>query len=287
MAPPPPFAAAVSGLAGMPATLVISLACVAAWIATTLTGDSTSASHLVAAGALERGHVWAGEPWRLLTAPFLHAGAAHLAWNVGGALLSGGPVERAIGSGRFLAIYLASAIGGSALSLLAQDAVSVGASGALFGILGAVLAIRHRMLGSWRAFAADPPTRRLLVALALWNVMGIGLALAGVRLDHFAHVGGFVLGALAARAVTSRRPARRGAQLFALVAALAAVAAWPRATLSKVTAWELEEELEKALDEDDWFRAKALVDRGTRGGLDTPFFRSARAKVEGQRSSRE
>jgi len=271
----------------MPATLAVSLACVAAWLATALTGESTSAQHLVAAGALERGHVWGGEPWRLLTAPFLHAGVAHLAWNVGGALLSGGPVERAIGSGRFLAVYLASAVGGSALSLLAQDVVSVGASGALFGILGAVLALRHRALGSWRAFTADPPTRRLLTALALWNVTGIGLALAGVRMDHFAHVGGFAFGALAARAVTSRRPLLRGAQALTLLASVTAVAAWPRARLSEVTGWELERDLGAALEQDDWLRARTLVDRGVAGGLDTPFFRAAMEKVEGQRSSRE
>jgi rhomboid protease GluP len=271
----------------MPATLAIALLCAAAWSASALAGDTTSARHLVAAGALERGHVWAGEPWRLLTAPFLHAGAAHLAWNVSGALVSGGPVERALGSWRFLALYLAAAVGGSALSLLAQDAVSVGASGALFGIVGAVLALRHRVLGSWRAFTADPPTRHLLIALAAWNVIGVGLALAGVRMDHFAHVGGFAFGALAARALTSRRPAPRAAQLLALLAAVTAAAAWPRPELSKVTAWELEQSLGRALEQDDWFRARALVERGERGGLDTPFFRLAREKVEGQRSSRE
>jgi membrane associated rhomboid family serine protease len=271
----------------MPATLGLSLACVAAWIATERTGDSTSASHLVAVGALERGHVWAGEPWRLLTAPFLHAGFAHLAWNVSGALLSGGPVERAVGSRRFLAVWLAAALGGSALSLLAQDVVSVGASGALFGILGAVLAIRHRMLGSWRAFTADPPTRHLLAALALWNVAGVGLALAGLRMDHFAHVGGFAFGALAARAMTSRRPGRRGAQLLGLVAAVAALAAWPRERLSTVTAWELERELARALEADDWFRARDLVERADRARHASPFLELAREKVEGQRSSRE
>ncbi|MGB8930652.1 MAG: rhomboid family intramembrane serine protease, partial [Anaeromyxobacteraceae bacterium] len=192
----------LAALAELPATLGIALLCASAWALTALTGDSTSARHLVAAGALERGHVWAGEPWRLLTAPFLHAGVAHLAWNVAGAVLSGGPLERALGTRRFLAVYLASAVGGSALSLLAQDAVSVGASGALFGLVGAVLAIRHRVLGSWRAFTADPPTRHLVTALAIWNVAGIGLALAGVAMDHFAHVGGFVCGAAAARVVT-------------------------------------------------------------------------------------
>jgi rhomboid protease GluP len=270
-------------LATMPATLAICALCVVAWTAAALTGDTTSAKHLIAVGALERGHVWAGEPWRILTAPFLHAGALHLLWNVAGALVSCGPVERALGSRRFLTIYLAAAVGGSALSLLAQDAVSVGASGALFGIIGAVLALRHRALGGWRAFTADPPTRHLLIALALWNVAGVVLALAGIRMDHFAHLGGFVAGALAARVVTSRRPARRAAIFVPLLALLVAVAAWPRPRLSKVTAWELEEALSSALQRDDRPVAAALVHRGLRGGLDTPFFRFAQARVLLQR----
>jgi rhomboid protease GluP len=280
------LAAARAAATGAPATLAIALLCAAAWAVTATTGDTTSARHLVAAGALERGHVWAGEPWRILTAPFLHAGAAHLAWNVAGAILSGGPLERGLGTPRFLAIYLSSAVGGSALSLLAQDAVSVGASGALFGIVGAVLALRHRALGSWRAFTADPPTRHLVTALALWNVAGIGLALAGVTMDHFAHVGGFACGALAARVVSSRQPWRRAAPAVALLAVLTAAAAWPRAALSRVTAWELEQALGEALERDDWNGAAALVARGQRGGLDTPFFRAARERVEGQRTSR-
>ena len=285
--PRPLLTAARAAATGAPATLAIALLCTAAWAVTAITGDTTSARHLVAAGALERGHVWAGEPWRILTAPFLHAGAAHLAWNVAGAILSGAPLERGLGTPRFLAIYFSSAIGGSTLSLLAQDAVSVGASGALFGIVGAVLALRHRALGSWRAFTADPPTRHLVTALALWNVAGIGLALAGVRMDHLAHAGGFACGALAARVVTSRRPWRRAAPSVVLLAALTAAAAWPRAALSRVTAWELEQALEAALERDDWHGAAALVERGARGGLDTPFFRAARERVEAQRRSRE
>jgi rhomboid protease GluP len=281
------LAAAYAAVSEAPATLAIALLCTAAWAVTAITGDTTSARHLVTAGALERGHVWAGEPWRILTAPFLHAGAAHLAWNVAGAILSGGPLERGLGTPRFLAIYLSSAVGGSALSLLAQDAVSVGASGALFGIVGAVLALRHRALGSWRAFTADPPTRHLVTALAIWNVIGIGLALAGVAMDHYAHVGGFACGALAARVVTSRRPARRAVPAAVLLAALTAAAAWPRAALSRVTGWELEQALGQALERDDWLRARALVERADRGGLDTPFVRAARDRVEAQRSSRE
>jgi rhomboid protease GluP len=215
-------------LGGMPATLAIALLCLLAWSAAALTGDTTSARHLVALGALERGRVWAGEPWRLLSATFLHAGAAHLLWNVAGIVVSCGPVERALGSWRFLAIYLASALGGSAFSLLAQDVVSAGASGALFGVLGAVLVLRWRVLGGWRAFLADTPTRGLLSALAAWNLIGLALVLAGIRMDHWAHIGGFVSGVAATGAITSSRRVPLTAVAALLLGAIAAAAAWPR-----------------------------------------------------------
>jgi membrane associated rhomboid family serine protease len=266
-------------VARMPATLALALLCVAAWGAAAATGDTTSARHLVAAGALERGHVWAGEPWRLLTAPFLHAGVAHLLWNVAGALASCGPVERALGSWRFLWVYLASALGGSALSLLAQDAVSAGASGALFGIIGAILVLRWRTLGGWRPFLADAPTRALLSTLAVWNLAGIGLALGGIRMDHWAHVGGFASGTLFTAAITSRRRAALTGSALALLLATAGAAAWPRAELSAVGAWELETALSVALQREDRVAAEPLVARGLRGGLDTETFRYTRARL--------
>jgi membrane associated rhomboid family serine protease len=266
-------------VARMPVTFALALLCVGAWAAAAATGDTGSARHLVASGALERGRVWAGEPWRLLTAPFLHVGVAHLLWNVAGALTSCGPVERALGSRRFLAVYLASALGGSALSLLAQDAVSAGASGALFGVIGAILVLRWRTVGGWRPFLSDPQTRALLSALAVWNLAGVGLALGGIRMDHWAHVGGFASGVLATGAITSPRRVPLGAAVAGLLLATACAAAWPRPELSAVGAWELETALSLALQREDRPAAEALAARGLRGGLDTETFRYARARL--------
>jgi rhomboid protease GluP len=110
-------------------------------------GWSPDPAHQLVAGALERSHVWAGQPWRLLTATLLHASPVHLLFNV----VLGWPcywlVERDLGPRRFLLLWLASALAGSAASLLLGDVVSVGSSGALFGMLGAVLALRRRVGG--------------------------------------------------------------------------------------------------------------------------------------------
>jgi membrane associated rhomboid family serine protease len=83
-----------------------------------------------------------GEWWRLITAAFLHAGLFHLGLNMLVLWFVGAPVEQAIGRGRYLAIYIVSGLAGSAGALLfSPNAVTVGASGAIFGILGAALVL--------------------------------------------------------------------------------------------------------------------------------------------------
>jgi membrane associated rhomboid family serine protease len=83
-----------------------------------------------------------GEWWRLITAAFLHGSLIHVGLNMLVLWIVGAPVERAIGRGRFLALYIVSGLAGSAGALLfSPNAVTVGASGAIFGILGAALVL--------------------------------------------------------------------------------------------------------------------------------------------------
>jgi membrane associated rhomboid family serine protease len=92
-----------------------------------------------------------GEWWRLLTAAFLHGSIIHLGMNMFVLWFVGAPVEQAIGRGRFLALYIVSGLAGSAGALLFDPhAITVGASGAIFGILGAALVLewqRNLVLG--------------------------------------------------------------------------------------------------------------------------------------------
>jgi membrane associated rhomboid family serine protease len=83
-----------------------------------------------------------GEWWRLITSAFLHGNLLHLGMNMLVLWIVGAPVEQAIGRGRFLALYLVSGLAGAAGALIfSPDAVTVGASGAIFGILGAALVL--------------------------------------------------------------------------------------------------------------------------------------------------
>jgi membrane associated rhomboid family serine protease len=92
-----------------------------------------------------------GEWWRLITAAFLHGNVLHIGINMFVLWIIGAPVEEAIGRGRFLALYLVSGLSGSAGALLLDpNAITVGASGAIFGILGAALILewqRNYVLG--------------------------------------------------------------------------------------------------------------------------------------------
>ena len=86
-----------------------------------------------------------GEWWRLITSAFLHAGLIHLGMNMLVLWIVGSPVEQAIGRGRFLALYFVSGLAGSAGALLFDpNAITVGASGAIYGILGAALVLESQ-----------------------------------------------------------------------------------------------------------------------------------------------
>lgn len=125
------------------------------------------------------------QPWRVVTALFVHGGILHFAMNMLALYVIGRSLERMLGAWRFLALYLIAGMGGSvAVALLAPLTPVVGASGAIFGLFGALLVI-GRQLG------AD--MRSILVILGLNLAIGF---LPGTNISWQAHVGGLVVGAL-------------------------------------------------------------------------------------------
>ncbi len=134
------------------------------------------------------------EYWRLLTAMFLHAGFLHIAFNGYALLIFGQQVESFYGPWRFLAIYFIAGLAGSITSFAFSPHLSVGASGAIFGIIGALgtFFFFHRKLlgGAGRA--------QLLNAVALIGLnLLLGVSQAGA-IDNFAHIGGLIGGGVAA-----------------------------------------------------------------------------------------
>jgi len=156
------------------------------------------------------------EPWRVLTAAFVHGGIWHVALNMLTLWMVGRALEPALGTGRFVATYLLSAAGGSAgVALLGFNTPVVGASGALFGLFGALLVIG-------RAVGAN--LSGLYITLGINLVLGF---LPGLNIAWQAHVGGLIVGAIIGFIFTrTRRPKQKWAQigLLALVGVAIVVA---------------------------------------------------------------
>ncbi len=155
--------------------------------------QNPTAAQLLAVGG-EFGPSFAeGEWWRAITHMFLHAGPLHIAFNMW-AFYSVGPLtERIFGNKSFLAIYLLSGIGGTLVSLTWSPlAVGVGASGAIFGVYGALLAfaVLHRGVFPIEYLAQQ---RNSIIGFIGYNVV---FGLSQKNTDMAAHAGGLVTGAL-------------------------------------------------------------------------------------------
>ncbi|MCW2838710.1 MAG: hypothetical protein JWR55_193 [Aeromicrobium sp.] len=171
---------AISGREGIVSMILIGLN-VAAYVVQVATGDVSG--DVFQEGALQGYAVADGEYWRLLTSAFLHGSVLHLLFNMYALYLFGPFVERALGTTRFIAAYLTSAMAGSVAAYLLTDPVvgTIGASGAVFGLFGLALLLLLR---------AKQDVRTLLVLLAI-NAF---ISVAGSNISWQGHLGGFVGG---------------------------------------------------------------------------------------------
>ena len=163
---------------------------------------SSDGSHLIG--------VSQGQYYRLVTSAFLHAGLLHILFNMFALAQIGAVLEAALGRGRFLALYLLSALGGSVAGyvLAPSNQPSVGASGAIFGLFGAYYVVVRRLGGD---------TQSIVVLL----VINLVITFTIPQIDWRAHLGGLVTGAVLAAAFAYAPRGPRQAQLH--VAACAAV----------------------------------------------------------------
>lgn len=161
-------------------------------------GALANVQALIAAGALHRPEVMRGEYWRLLSAIFLHADPTHLFGNCAALYILGIASEHAFGGLRSLAIYLASGLAGSLLSVLIEPGPSVGASGAIFGLMGCTAAFLHRHRDQF--YLRDGRITVVLLAWALWT---LATGWFNPHIANMAHLGGFVAGSALACVVPS------------------------------------------------------------------------------------
>lgn len=175
-------------------TMAIIFINVLAFFAMYLFGNgSQDVATLLAFGANYRPFVLNGEVWRLLTSAFLHIGILHLLVNMYALYVIGPQLENFFGRWKYLLIYVVSAISGSLLSIAFSTQVSAGASGAIFGLLGALLYFGYH----YRVYLGNV-MKSQIIPIILLN-LGIGFIVSGI--DNAAHIGGLVAGVFAAMAV--------------------------------------------------------------------------------------
>jgi rhomboid protease GluP len=182
-----------------PATLalIVALAAIFAWQVGS--GSLEGESAIVDAGALVRSRVLEGETWRMLSATLLHGGAEHLIGNCAALYILGMAGEHALGAWRVLVIYLASGLAGSLASVLTGPGPSVGASGAICGLMGAVVLILYRYRHVYQV-----RNKEIAWALAAWAGYTIVIGAIDPRIDNWAHFGGLIGGAVVALGVRPR-----------------------------------------------------------------------------------
>jgi membrane associated rhomboid family serine protease len=143
-----------------------------------------------------------GEWWRIITSSFLHANFIHLALNMFLLYVLGQVLEPAIGTARFVAVYIVSMIAGSAGALLLTDpqTFTIGASGAIFGLFLATIIVAYA-----RGFT------QVVQQLGFWLILNLVFTFSASGVSVGGHLGGLVGGALGALLVlgAERRLARR------------------------------------------------------------------------------
>ena len=151
--------------------------------------------HLLHVGGLQSDLVAQGDVWRLLSSMFIHAGSIHLLFNCALLLVLGNDIENLLGRKSFALLYLISGLaGGVAALIFSEHSVVVGASGAVFGLLGAVVvtlfSIRLKVPKQWyrRRFSA------YVVLVAVNTFLGLSIEFVSFS----AHAGGFVAGLVGA-----------------------------------------------------------------------------------------
>lgn len=169
--------------------------CFIVFIAMYIFGNgSLDTKTLLLFGANNRGLIQAGQVWRLITSIFLHIGLIHLLTNMYALYIIGRQLEGFLGKTKFLIIFLVSGLLGSLLSAVMHDAVSAGASGAIFGLLGSLLYFGYH----YRLYLGSVLRSQIIPVILINLVVGFTLFSS---IDNFAHIGGLIGGYLCTMAL--------------------------------------------------------------------------------------
>lgn len=195
----------VSEKMGIPIIVIIIIAAnIVTFIALEIIGNTEDAYFMMQHGAMYHDNIaYKGEYWRLLTANFMHFGFEHIANNMVMLASSGVILEDALGHIKFTILYILSGVGGSLLSYLQMEynndyAVAAGASGAIFGVLGALLWVAIKNKGQYKSITGYGMVFMIVICLFY------GFTTAGV--DNWGHIGGLISGFIMGVILYRKRP---------------------------------------------------------------------------------
>ena len=189
-----------ASLSGSPVTISLVIINLLVFLGLEATGGSQSNVNLYRWGAKYGPAIADGEWWRLGLPMFMHIGLFHLLTNSIGLLIFGSMAERIFGSFAYLAIYLVSGIVGNVASFVMTPALGAGASGALFGVIGAFgvfLLLNRRLMGELG--------RQSLTTVAIIIALNIVIGFVSTGIDNAAHVGGLLTGGMMAYLIAPRQ----------------------------------------------------------------------------------
>ncbi len=173
-----------------------------AFILMTLDGGSTNMVTLLKYGAKFNPYIVLGEWWRLITPMFLHIGFIHLLMNSVILYYLGEQLEGMFGHLRFAGIYLLSGIAGNLASFAFSDALSAGASTALFGLFGSTI-----MLG--QTFKHNPAIQQMAKSFGTLIIINIVFGVFSSSIDMAGHLGGLLGGFFIATAISVPNPVKQ------------------------------------------------------------------------------
>jgi rhomboid protease GluP len=188
-----------------PATLLLLVVIGVVFLLETLRGGSTNPEVLIAMGANHPELIARGEWWRLVASMFLHIGILHLLLNGWALYQLGSLVELWLGSTRLLLTYFVTGIAGSLASVMFTQQLSAGASGAIFGLLGALISFLLR-----RRDMLTPGAKSLLGQLVLWAGINVVFGFSTPGIDNSAHLGGCAAGLVLGLLLRERPRLRSG-----------------------------------------------------------------------------
>lgn len=191
----------------VPALIVANVAIFVLTVVTAGSLNRNSASPWFAEGALVPALVANGEYWRIVTSGFLHVGPLHLAFNMFALWIIGREVEAVLGRARFVAVYGVALLGGAAAVMLLSNPLgpTAGASGAVFGMMGALFVLLRRL---------KLPAGQVIGVIAINVVISFTIP----QISWQGHLGGLVFGAAVTAALVYLAAGARNRRRVQIVA---------------------------------------------------------------------